>query len=387
MSRRSSLAARIAVRSAAIFTAISVLVFVAVWASLTSVASSSITVVPENGASSAPEVVEAVFRLTNQAKTMTMTVTGSALALITALGTFLTYRAARASLRRVSDITQHTRRITASTLDERLALRGPDDEIKDLADTIDDTLSQLSDAFAQQERFAANASHELRTPLAVVRTSLESIGGRIAHDEDVDRSLRNVTRMDETIDALLLLAQTRRLPEDRRYPVDVAGVVRILADDLAPAFAARGVSFEVRADQVAIVDGDQTLLTQAVHNLMRNAAQYAPADGHATFEVTASPTAVTARFANDGCAYTDEEVAQLLEPFSRGAQTRAGDVTGHGLGLSIVVSIARQHGGTFELEPRQEGGLVGTLRLPPATEEAGDATPGLRSAQPTQAIT
>lgn len=387
MFQKRSLAARIALTAGAIFAAISLLVLLAVWASLNSVASSSITVDPVDGASSAPQVVEAVFRLTTRATTMIMMITGAALALITVLGTFITYRATRSSLRRVAEITQHTRRITASTLSGRLGLRGPDDEIKDLADTIDDTLSQLSEAFAQQERFAANASHELRTPLAVVRTSLEAIGARHHCDDDVERSLRNVSRMDETIDSLLLLAQTRRLPEDRRFPVDVAEVVRIVVDDLTPAFVARDVDVEVTAETESIVDGDQTLVTQAVHNLVQNAALYTTSGGRAVFEVTSSPSGVVARFANDGVAFTQEEISQLLEPFSRGARTRVGNAAGHGLGLSIVASIARQHDGMFEVEPRQEGGLVGTLRLPPATEEAGDTTPGLRAVQPAPAIT
>ena len=384
---KKSLAARIALTSAAIFTAISGLVLFAVWASLSSVASSSITVDPEGLASSSPRVVEAVFRLTSQATTTIMTVTGAALALITALGTLITYRAARSSLRRVAEITQHTRRITASTMDERLALEGPDDEIKDLADTIDHTLGQLSEAFAQQERFAANASHELRTPLAVVRTSLESIGARRPGDEDVERSLRNITRTDEMSGSLLLLGQTAKLPDDRRFPVDLSEVVRIVADELTPAFQVRGIVAQVDADADAMVNGDQTLITQAIHNLVHNAALYTPAGGRAIFAVALSPDGVIARFANDGPVLTAEEVSQLLEPFSRGSQTRVGDVAGHGLGLSIVASIARQHGGTFEVEPRQEGGLVGTLRLPPATEEAGDVTPGLRADQSARAIT
>lgn len=386
MIRKRSLATRIALTAAAIFTAISVLVLLAVWAAITSVASSSITVQPEDGAGSAPQVVEAVFRLTSQATTTIMVITGAALLLITVLGAYITYRAARSSLRRVAEITQHTRRITASTLDERLALRGPNDEIKDLADTIDETLGQLSEAFAQQERFAANASHELRTPLAVVRTSLDTIGARHPGDEDVERSIRNISLMDQTIDSLLLLAQTRQLPDDRRFAVNVAEVVCIVSDELAEEFTTREVTVDVAAEADAVVDGDLTLITQAVHNLVRNAALYTTVGGRATFEVSSSSSEVVARFANDGPAFTVEESAQLLEPFSRGSHSRVGNPGGHGLGLSIVASIARQHGGIFTVEPRLEGGLVGTLRLPHAKKEAGDATPGLLAAQPAQAI-
>lgn len=384
---KKSLATRIALTSGAIFTVISVLVMCAVWTSLSSVASSSITVEPPDAASSSPQVVEAVFRLTSGATATIMTVTGAALALITVLGTLITYRAARSSLRRVAEITEHTRRITASTMDERLALRGPDDEIKDLADTIDITLGQLSDAFAQQERFAANASHELRTPLAVVRTSLESIGADDPGNEAVERSLRNVTRMDEMIGSLLLLSQTRQLSEEVRSPVDLSEVVRIVVEELAPAFRSREVLTTTIADEEAIINGDQTLITQAVHNLVQNAARYTPPGGRASFTVTMSPHGVVARFTNDGPIFTDDEVSQFTEPFSRGAHTRVAGTAGHGLGLSIVASIARQHGGSFEVESRREGGFIGILRLPPVTEEAGDAPPGLHSAHSARTIT
>ncbi len=126
---------------------------------------------------------------------------------------------------RAAEIDAHTRRITASTLDERLKLPAPRDEIKQLADTIDETLDRLDAAFAQQERFAANASHELRTPLTVLQSSLEALGVKNADEPEIARSLRSVRRMNETIDALLLLAQTKRLPVEHGFPVDLAAVL------------------------------------------------------------------------------------------------------------------------------------------------------------------
>ncbi|WP_159619095.1 sensor histidine kinase [Ruania rhizosphaerae] len=372
-----SLATRIAVSSAAILTAISGLVLVAEWIVLTSVATSSVTV-DQPDAEAAPEVVEAVYQLTSGTIITTMLVTAVALLAIIATGTIVSYRAARISLRRVADISAHTRRITASTLDERLDLDGPHDEIKDLADTIDDTLGQLDDAFSQQERFAANASHELRTPLAVLRTSLESLSARddLHEDDDLQRSVRSTRRVQAILDSLLVLAQTKLLPPERRFPVDLSTTVGVAFEDHAHAFVERDIHTVVDIDGDVNTSGDQTLLLQAVHNLLHNAARYTPPGGNAHVIVTNDEHSALVTVTNDGDVFTSAEASRLTEPFNRGTDSRLNRSPGHGLGLSIVNSIVRQHGGTFTITANANGGITAAIRLP-ATES------GARGESPT----
>lgn len=378
MNHTSSLAGRIALRTALILASISALVLFAEWTVLRSVASANISVTPEDSAA-APEVVEAVFQLASGVIATILTVSAIALLAITAIGALLSYRAARASLQRVAEIDAHTRRITASTLDERLKLPGPRDEIKQLADTIDETLDRLDAAFAQQERFAANASHELRTPLTVLQSSLEALGVKNANEPEIARSLRSVRRMNETIDALLLLAQTKRLPVEHGFPVDLAAVVHIVHEDTEPRFSEKGISVDIRAAHPVYVHGDQTLLVQAVHNLIQNAANYAPSGGSAVFEAVSVNEEAVLIFSNNGPVLDEGEAARLLEPFNRGEDSRISGRPGHGLGLSIVNSIVRQHGGNFSLSARGGGGVVVEARIPlakgEAKAEAGDTAP------------
>lgn len=363
MNRTPSLAGRIALRTALILAAISALVLIAEWTVLRSVASANISVTPE-GSAAAPEVVEAVFQLASDVIATTLTVSAIALLAITAIGALLSYRAARSSLKRVAEIDTHTRRITASTLGERLNLPGPRDEIKQLADTIDETLDRLDDAFAQQERFAANASHELRTPLTVLHSSLEALGVKNTDEPEIARSLRSVRRMNEIIDALLLLAQTKRLPEEHGFPVDLAAVLHIVYEDMEPHFREKGVSAKIEAEHPVYVHGDQTLLVQAVHNLIQNAANYTPSGGSVLFEATVDGGEAVLTFTNDGATLHEGEAARLLEPFNRGEDSRISGKPGHGLGLSIVSSIVRQHGGNFSMTARPGGGVVAAVRIP-----------------------
>lgn len=375
---RSPLARRIACTAATTFATVSAFVLVAVWAVLSSVASSSISVDPPEAEASTPQVVEAVYQLASSTVTSIMIVTATALLGITILGTVISYRAARVSLGRVADISAHTRRITASTLDERLSLAGPPDEIKDLADTIDDTLTKLDEAFDQQERFAANASHELRTPLAVLRTSIESLSKRATVDsmDDTDRALRNALKMEAILDSLMLLAQTKQISSDRRYLVDLSVSLQVAWDDIASEFQARDIAATVEIADGVQTTGDQTLLLQAIYNVLANAARYTPVGGIARFAIRAENEHAVLIFANNGDFVTPEEAMRLVEPFNRGANSRLGDSPGAGLGLSIVNSVVRQHGGTLHVTANAEGGLTVTISLPQrkvGTEERSPA--------------
>lgn len=375
--RSSSLATRIAVRSGAIFAAISALVLITEWIVLSSVITSSIITDAPTANEAARQATEAVFELASSTIRTVMIVSAVALLAVTTLGAVIAYRAARVSLQRVAAVNAHTRRITASNLDERLNLDGPQDEIKDLADTIDSTLAQLEMAFAQQERFAANASHELRTPLAVIRTSVESLSKRdtAGSEEDVDRSLRSVSRMELVLDSLMVLAHTKRLPLDLRFPVDLSAMLHVVWEEVATQFSDRHIAVTIDADDGVHTTGDETLLVQAVHNVLQNAARHTPPSGTAVFTVTKNGDRAVLTFANDGDPITTADAEMLIEPFNRGPNSRLSNTPGSGLGLSIVSSIIRQHEGTFEVTPNSHGGIAATIRLPYTEIRAGEPIP------------
>ncbi|MFD9610081.1 sensor histidine kinase [Streptomyces sp. NPDC059083] len=257
-------------------------------------------------------------------------------------------------LRPVHEMTARARRL--SGLDERLDVRGPDDELKELGDTIDALLGRLETAFDSQRRFIANASHELRTPLATQRAALQ-----IGLDEDceVRQVLLDANRRSERlIDGLLLLARGER-------GLDAREDVR-LGDVVTEEYAGACVTGDG-----GVVRGSRVLLAHLVRNLVANAVAYNVPGGEVRVRV-GPPGVLTV--VNTGPVVPDGDVDALFEPFRRGeGRDRTGP--GAGLGLSIVRSVAVAHGGAVRAVARgaeEGGGLVVTVTLPvTATPAAG----------------
>ena len=282
------------------------------------------------------------------------------------------------ALRPLQDITATARRVADRSLHERIALDGPDDEIKDLADTFDAMLERLDRAFDSQQRafdsqrrFVANASHELRTPLTVNRALIE-----VALDNpDTPESLRQLgttllavnQRNERLIDGLLTLASSEeRLTEHR--PVDLADIVRHLAAESHAAAQQAGVEIRT-ALASAPVAGDPALLERLTQNLIDNAIRYNIAE-HGWVAVTSGLDDGTAQLTveNPGPTVPTYEIPGLFEPFRRLATTERratqGGNHGAGLGLSIVRSVAHAHGGDVHATPRPDGGLTIHVRIP-----------------------
>ncbi|WP_306325057.1 HAMP domain-containing sensor histidine kinase [Streptomyces venezuelae] len=259
-------------------------------------------------------------------------------------------------LRPVHEMTARARRLSERTLHDRIAVSGPDDELKELGDTIDALLGRLETAFDSQRRFIANASHELRTPLATQRAAIQ-----VGLDDscDVRQILLDSNRRSERlIDGLLLLARSERGLAERD---DVA--LGDVAEDEYP-------DAHVTGDG-GVVRGSRVLLAQLVRNLVANAVTYNVPGG--TVEVRAEGGVLTVT--NTGPVVPPDEVAGLFEPFRRGeGRDRMGP--GAGLGLSIVRSIAEAHGGRVRAVARgagEGGGLVVAVTLPSATASSPEA--------------
>lgn len=265
-------------------------------------------------------------------------------------------------------ILRTARAVAGSDLSRRIELDGPDDEIKELADTFDDMLERLERAFTAQQRFVGNASHELRTPLAINRTLLEvhlSDPGAPVELQQLGKTLLATNeRSEQLVEGLLLLARSDNQIVERK-PVDLAEVAEQAVDQMHGEAEAKGVA--IRGEQKsAVVQGNGVLLERIALNLVQNAVRYNVPEGgwvEVTTEVQHGHAVLTV--SNTGPVVPAYEVDNLFEPFKRlrGAD-RTGSDKGVGLGLSIVRSVARAHGGHITAQPREGGGLVMRVALP-----------------------
>jgi signal transduction histidine kinase len=276
----------------------------------------------------------------------------------------------------IDRITAVARDIQATDLARRIHLRGPPDELKDLADTFDDMLGRLDEAFQQQRRFIQEASHELRNPLAVIRTNLDvtlgdpdaTVGDLRATAEVVNRSAQ---RMGVLVDDLLTYAR-QGSPVREVGPVDLDEVVADAVADFSASAQARHLDLvgspSADGERVAVV-GDRIALRQAVANLVANAVRLAP-DGTAV-RVAAGRTGPWAWIAvdDDGPGIPADDHEHVFERFWRGDQQRARAEGRSGLGLAIVRQIAATHGGDVRLVDNDRGGSTFTLWLPAAEPE------------------
>lgn len=287
-----------------------------------------------------------------------------ALAIAGALAVLLGWLMASRVLRPLHAITSTARKLEVENLDRRIDLDGPDDELKELADTFDGMLDRLAVSFDSQKRFVANASHELRTPLAVQRTLVEVAMA----DPDVSPEVRKLgehliytnERSERMIEGLLVLARSDR-GLATRSPVRLDEVVATVIRAAASMAEEAGVTVESRL-RPRTVSGDPVLLERLVTNLVHNAITYNRKGGWIHVDVGGDP-ALAVR--NTGPQVPLDAVPALFEPFRRLSGDRIGDSRNAGLGLSIVRSIAKAHGGTAGAEPGgRGGGLVVRVRLP-----------------------
>jgi signal transduction histidine kinase len=282
------------------------------------------------------------------------------------LALVLGYFVADRALGPLQKVTATARRLSGSTLYERIALEGPKDEIKELADTFDEMLERLSQAFDAQRRFVANATHELRTPLAINRTLLEVALTDPGASDDLKAVGRTLlatnARHERLIDGLLLLARTER-ELTTHTPADLADVARAVLESVGNGDNGRGVTITTELTPARAV-GDPVLLERLVSNLVDNAIKHNVDNGEVCVRTGVLDGAAACQVENTGPVVPAYEINGLFEPFRRLQSDRIESAKGAGLGLSIVRSVVNAHRGTVYATPRAGGGLIVTVRLP-----------------------
>jgi signal transduction histidine kinase len=296
------------------------------------------------------------------------------LAVVVVLAAVLGWIFSGRALRPVHQITAAARSASEHNLSARVALRGPRDELRELADTFDDMLGRLQAAFESQQRFIANASHELRTPLAVMRTTVDVV---LANPDSTPDDLRGmatdiraaVDRAEHLFGALLVLARNDR-GLTVREEVDLATV----AEDVLDTADARDRRVHATLAP-APISGDAVLAERLVLNLVANAVQYNDPGGDIWVSTGAAAGSSQLTVANTGPVVSPADADRIFQPFQRLSDRTSHD--GVGLGLAIVASIAAIHGGTVTAHPRDGGGLSVTVTVPSASATAEDG--GIRA--------
>lgn len=291
-----------------------------------------------------------------------------ALGIVGALALLLGWLFAGRMLRPVRTITATARRISASNLDERLALNDADEEFRQLGDTLDDLFSRLSAAFEAQRHFVANASHELRTLLTLEQALLEAVLSDPNPDPEswrnaCERALAASRQQGHLIEALLTLAKSEG-GLDRRERIDLSIICGdvLVRPDLG--IDALGLHVDT-ALQPAVIEGDPRLIERLVSNLVDNAIGHNVTGGWLRISTTVEDGRATFSVINTGAVIPLIEVGRLFQAFQRLDPERTHHQKGHGLGLSIVQAIATAHQATITAYSPAEGGFSVEVTFPP----------------------
>jgi signal transduction histidine kinase len=297
--------------------------------------------------------------------------------IIVVIGTTGGYLLAKQALRPIARLTQTAKQLSTETLDQRINLGGPDDELRELADTFDEMLARLDAAFDSQRLFVANASHELRTPLAVIRTELEVTLADPYADANELRRMGEVVeqaaeRAQRLVSSLLTLARLQAVGRGELEvvePVDLSTLVPSILDGAAAEARAKDITVEAEVEPAATV-GDPRLLERLIGNLVENAIRHNVPGGWLRVTTGEAAERVWLHVSNGGPVIAAADVDALFEPFRRGGRLRT-STRGTGLGLAIVRLIVEAHHGRLQAAAPPFGGLAIRIELPRRQPQPG----------------
>jgi signal transduction histidine kinase len=291
---------------------------------------------------------------------LTLLATYPLLLLVLAL---IAWRVVGAALRPVEVLRLTAERISGTGQDERLPVSVSQDEVHDLAVTLNSMLDRLEASRTRQRAFVADAAHELRSPLTSMRTQLE-VAERLGEGSEVTRELwAEVARMAALVEDLLVLARMDQEASATRslLPVDLRKVLLEVVDR----HAAARVPVTVGDLPDAVVLGDAEALGRTFDNLTDNAVRHASMT--VRIESRLRDHMVDVLVSDDGSGIPEADRTRVFDRFTRLDEARDRDAGGSGLGLAIVHELVRQAGGTVVLESREPHGLVARVSLPVAS--------------------
>lgn len=306
-------------------------------------------------------IIRARAEARSELKQRLVAASGLALVGMTAIALFLGWFMAGRVLKPIRSVSSTARRISDQSLDERIPVSGPNDELKELAETFNGMIARLERAFTAQRSFTANASHELRAPMTTQRALVEvslATPGMSSDAQTLAHDLHAVLlRQEQLLNGLFELSCGQHGPERQE-----AVALDKVAHDALERWRSAGKELDVIEElNPSTVSGDPVLLEILVDNLIRNAIVHNQPGGWVRVRTSDGEIFVE----NTGVQLSPQRLAELIEPFRRGTRDRTASGTGSGLGLAIVDTIARAHGGSLRLLARPDGGVIAAVRPNP----------------------
>lgn len=277
--------------------------------------------------------------------------------------------ASRRMLRPINDMIAAANQIDRATLDDRLAVPGPDDELRHLALTLNGMLERVSTAYNQQGRFVADVSHELRTPLAVMQGNVDLLSRWGAEDqavrtESIQALAKQTAYMSALVENLLFLARS----DNAQFRLDK----RVFSvDELFSELLEEQSLIDPAHDYACFVEpegaemtADRAMIAQLLRALIDNSVKYTPEGGKISLGFAREAQAFLLTVRDSGVGMEEEACAHIFERFYRVDQARARETGGMGLGLSLVLAIAQAHGGTARAGSVPGSGTTITVTIP-----------------------
>ncbi len=306
--------------------------------------------------------------------------------IIILLSSVCTYFLTKKTLTPLQKLTSEVSQIQAQNLSTQLAVPNSKDEIAQLTSSFNEMLARLDNAFSTQKQFSANAAHELRTPLAVLQTNLEVFEKKqepemVEYQQLFTMIREQTTRLSQLVGTLLDMTNLKSVP--RTDQVTLEELVDEVFCDLDPVAEKAGISihFDDSSSQdwhtdvhtpdasalnnnIRNITGSYVLLYRAVYNLVENAIKYNRPNGSVTVSVKEKNGQAMILVKDTGIGISPENQKKIFDPFFRVDKSRSRAMGGAGLGLALVDSIAREHGGSVKVLESNEKGSIIALMLP-----------------------
>ena len=276
-------------------------------------------------------------------------------------------------LKPIKHISIAAREISATDLSKRIDLRGPSDELRDLADTFDDMLARLDKAFRNQREFLEEAAHELRNPLAVMRANLEVVSAdpdSTIEDFGAANEVANRAseRMGKLVDDLLLYAHHER-PDLQRVDLDLTELVVNTVEDFQAEAKSLGVSLLLECDSYLEVVGDHLALRRAFANILSNSIRVSEKGKHIYVKAGSDKEMVWISVRDEGYGLDPKDSEKVFDRFWKADEVSAREAGRSGLGLAIVKTIVETHGGRSTVRSTKGVGSTFTIWLPRLVKE------------------